>query len=361
MAELLERLEAASVVVCCGPGGVGKTTVSATIAAELARRGRRACVLTVDPARRLADALGLDAVGNTPHRVDLEVAGTLDAVMLDAQGTFDDLVARYARDPAQRQRIAENRLYRSMTSSLGGTQEYMAMEKLYELASSGDYDVVVVDTPPTRHALDLLDAPRRLTNLLRNRVFRAMLLPTRAYLKAVGVATSALLRTISVVAGAELVADTVDFFQAFTGMEEGFADRADAVRALLAEPTTCFVVVTSPRADAIAEASFFAEKLGEAGLSTTGGVVNRVQASFGEVPELDGELGALAPHLENLRRLEHQALADADAVQSLRRALQPAPVVGLTLAGGAVNDLEALELLGAQLSGASTSPAEHHG
>ncbi len=214
------------VVVCCGSGGVGKTTVSATFALEAARLGRRACVVTVDPARRLADALGVDSLPNTPTTVDGDWPGQLDALMLDTKGTFDDLIERYARDVEQAASIRSNRLYQNLAGALSGTQEYMAMEKLYELTADGHYDLVVVDTPPTRNALDLLDAPRRLTHFLENRLFRALLVPTRAYFRAVTIATQALLRTISKVAGAEIVQDAVTFFQAFEGMEEGFRERA---------------------------------------------------------------------------------------------------------------------------------------
>ena len=165
--------------------------------------------------------------------------------MLDTKGTFDDLVHRYARTTDQAESIQANRLYQNLAGALSGTQEYMAMEKLYELVESGEFDVVVVDTPPTRNALDLLDAPRRLTRFLENRLFRALLVPTRMSLRAIGVATQALLRTISKVAGAEIVEDAVGFFQAFEGMEEGFRTRAGAVRELLADPATAYVLVTS--------------------------------------------------------------------------------------------------------------------
>ena len=211
-----------TVVVCCGSGGVGKTTVSATFALAAARAGRRSCVVTVDPARRLADALGVESLPNTPTEVAGPWPGELHALMLDAKGTFDDLVHRYARTPEQADTILGNRLYQNLSGALSGTQEYMAMEKLYELVNSGEFDVVVVDTPPTRNALDLLDAPRRLTRFLENRLFRAILVPTRMSMKAVGVATQALLRTIARVAGAEIVQDAVTFFQAFDGMEDGF-------------------------------------------------------------------------------------------------------------------------------------------
>ncbi len=282
MPTTLPRLVAErSVVVCCGSGGVGKTTVSATFALAAARAGRRACVVTVDPARRLADALGVESLPNTPSEVEGDWPGHLHALMLDSKGTFDDLVQRYARTPEQAEAILGNRLYQNLVGALSGTQEYMAMEKLYELVNSDEFDIVVVDTPPTRNALDLLDAPRRLTRFLENRLFRALLVPTRMSLRAVGVATQALLRTISKVAGAEIVQDAVGFFQAFEGMEDGFRSRASAVHDLLADPATAYVLVTSARPDAVTEASFFAEKLAERDVAVAALVVNRIAPSFG--------------------------------------------------------------------------------
>ena len=269
-------------VVCCGSGGVGKTTVSATFALAAARAGRRSCVVTVDPARRLADALGVESLPNTPSEVQGDWPGHLHALMLDSKGTFDDLVQRYARTPEQAEAILANRLYQNLAGALSGTQEYMAMEKLYELVNSGEFDIVVVDTPPTRNALDLLDAPRRLTRFLENRLFRALLVPTRMSLRAVGVATQALLRTISKVAGAEIVQDAVGFFQAFEGMEDGFRSRASAVHDLLADPATAYVLVTSARPDAVTEAGFFAEKLAERDVAVAALVVNRIAPSFGD-------------------------------------------------------------------------------
>ena len=238
-------------------------------------------MVTVDPARRLADALGVESLPNTPSEVEGDWPGHLHALMLDSKGTFDDLVQRYARTPEQAEAILANRLYQNLAGALSGTQEYMAMEKLYELVNSDEFDIVVVDTPPTRNALDLLDAPRRLTRFLENRLFRALLVPTRMSLRAVGVATQALLRTISKVAGAEIVQDAVGFFQAFEGMEDGFRSRASAVHDLLADPATAYVLVTSARPDAVTEASFFAEKLAERDVAVAALVVNRIAPSFG--------------------------------------------------------------------------------
>ena len=186
---MAEIVDAAKIVVTCGTGGVGKTTTSAAIALHGARSGRRTIVITIDPARRLADAMGISANTNEPSRVNGPWTGELDALMLDAKGTFDTLVTRYARDETQRSRILENRFYQNVASALSGTQEYMAMEKLHALAESGDYDLIVVDTPPTRHALAFLDAPRMLTRLVENRIYRLLMAP-RGFVRAVNSASA---------------------------------------------------------------------------------------------------------------------------------------------------------------------------
>jgi anion-transporting ArsA/GET3 family ATPase len=344
---------ARGIIVCCGSGGVGKTTVSAAIGLEGARRGRRVCVLTVDPARRLADALGIQALDDTPHVVTGPWAGDLRAVMLDAKGTFDDLVHRYAPSPEQAQAITSNRIYRNLTGGLSGTQEYMAMEKLYELAEGGDFDLVVVDTPPTRHALDFLEAPERLTRFLEHRLFRMLLVPTRAYLRAVSVATQALLRTISRVAGAEIVEDAIAFFRAFDGMEEGFRERARRVRALLEGRSTGFVLVSSPRPDTVTEAGWFADKLEELDLHVEGLVVNRVHPDFPVAPDADdapagSDLAALAVNLERYRgvaRREELAFAE------LALRLSSAPVARVPLLDGDVHDVAGLSQVADHLGG----------
>jgi anion-transporting ArsA/GET3 family ATPase len=280
-----------SIIVCCGSGGAGKTTSSAALALAGALAGRKACVVTIDPARRLADALGIAALSNDPKQIEGPWPGELHAVMLDAKSTFDSLVERYSADAVQAERILNNVLYRNLTSALSGTQEYMAAEKLYELHESGLFDLVVVDTPPTRNALDFLDAPGRLMRFLENRIFRLLLMPTRASLRALTFATQALLRTISKVAGAEIVDDAVAFFRAFEGMEEGFRERAARVEQVLADSGTAFVLVAAPRRDSVDEATFFAERLAEAHQPVAGLVVNRLHPDFaaGEVGASPGE------------------------------------------------------------------------
>ena len=226
------------IVVCCGSGGVGKTTTAAALAVEGARRGRTAVVVTVDPAKRLANALGLDSLTHTALQIDPKLwdpdgqgagGGSLSALMLDAKSTFDDLVLKYAADTAQGERILENRFYRNVSTALSGTQEYMATEKLHELHEAGNWDLIVVDTPPTRHALDFIEAPARLTRLLDNRLFRLVMAPTRASFKVANLALVAFFRTVAKVIGSEVVEDLVAFFQAFEGMEDGFRQRARKV------------------------------------------------------------------------------------------------------------------------------------
>jgi anion-transporting ArsA/GET3 family ATPase len=358
---LTELVTERSVVVCCGAGGVGKTTVSATFALAAARAGRRACVVTVDPARRLADSLGVQSLPNTPTEVAGDWPGHLHALMLDSKGTFDDLIHTYSRTPEQAEGILSNRLYQNLVGALSGTQEYMAMEKLNELVESGDFDIVVVDTPPTRNALDLLDAPRRLTRFLENRLFRALLLPTRVSLRAVGLATQALLRTISKVAGAEIVQDAVAFFQAFEGMEEGFRTRAGSVRALLADPSTAYVLVTTARPDAVTEAGFFAEKLAERGVTPAALIINRIHPHFGEpggagvppgIPA--GVSGPLAALEANLAELNEVARREEGSYGALAAQVAPAPLGRIPLFGQDVHDLDGLRRTADVLFGGGT-------
>ncbi|HEX6597385.1 MAG TPA: ArsA family ATPase [Acidimicrobiales bacterium] len=354
------------VVVCCGPGGVGKTTVSAALAVHGASAGQRSVVVTVDPARRLGDALGLDTLPDTPHRIEGDWPGELWALMLDPKSTFDSLVRKYAPRPEQAEAILANRFYRNIAGALSGTQEYMAMEKLYELHASGDYDLIVVDTPPTRNALDFVDAPRRLTRFLDNRIFRLLMLPTRVGLKAVNAAAQTFLRTVSKTVGGQVVSDAVAFFQAFEGMEDGFRDRAQRVLDLMSDEGTAFVLVASPRRDAVTEAEFFAEKLSEAGIPVQGLVVNRMQPRFGTgwAPEADREraktLAAtpLGPLWANLADLH--ALADAEdrEIAGLVAGIAPGPVVRVPLLDSDVHDLAGLATVGGHLFPAHAAAAE---
>ncbi len=291
--ELADLPAEAHILVCCGSGGVGKTTTAAVVALEGARHGRKSIVVTIDPARRLANALGLDELDDVAREIDPAVwdpdgeasaaGGRLSALMLNTKSTFDHLITKYAAGPEQAQRILENRFYRNISGVLSGTVEYMAMEKLHELHEEGDYDLIVVDTPPTRNALDFLDAPVRLTRLLDNRLFRLVMAPTRASFRVANFALSAFFKTLSKVIGTEVVDDLVLFFQAFEGMEEGFRQRARKVTELLANRETAFLLVTSPGRDAVDEARFFARRLRESRLAVDALVVNRVHPEFGHV------------------------------------------------------------------------------
>jgi anion-transporting ArsA/GET3 family ATPase len=349
---LEELIMKRSVLICAGPGGVGKTTVAAALALEAARSGRRACVVTIDPAKRLADALGLEQLTNEARPVDGvspdggPVGGGLWALMLDTKTTFDEVVLRNAGSPEQAQAILENKLYRNISGALGGTQEYMAMEKLYELNQSDQFDLVVVDTPPTRHALEFLDAPGRLLRFLNNRIFRLLMMPTRAGLRAVSVATQMFLRTVSRVVGGAMVRDAVAFFEAFEGMEQGFRDRAERVEELLTDEGTSFVVVSSPRRDAVTEAVFFADRLRESSGRVGALVVNRMFPSFGHVP--DGLEGDLAVNMAQLYRV---ASSEEQHVSELSERLPGAPVVRVPFLSEDVHDLDGLAEVGAWLLG----------
>ena len=286
----------ADVLVCCGAGGVGKTTAAAVIGVEAARRGRRVVVVTIDPARRLADALGIPGgLTGEPQRVPLPAtdpttaaegtpghgSGELWAMMLDTPAMFERVVRAHAPDPEQADRIAENRFYRNIAGALSGTQEYMASEALHELHGDDRFDLVVVDTPPSRNALDFLEAPGVLARFLAHPVFKLMMMPTRTSLKVVSTVTQPVLRAIGRVVGSDVLADAVAFFQAFAGMDAGFRERAEAVTALLHADATRFVLVTSPQQDAIVEATWFADQLVDQGFGVAATIVNRVQPAFG--------------------------------------------------------------------------------
>jgi anion-transporting ArsA/GET3 family ATPase len=349
---VLDAIAARPVVIVCGAGGVGKTTVSASIGIGLARRGANVCVLTVDPARRLAGALGIDPTHDVPVEVPGEWPGRLHAVQLHAATTFDALVTRHATSDAQAAAIRRNPLYRSLASALGGTQEYMAMERLYELHHGGEFDVVVVDTPPTRSALELLDAPERLLRFLSHRAVRALLAPTRLSLRAVSAATTALLRGVAAVVGGELVEDAVEFFRAFAGMQQGFAERAADVQDLLVAPSTSFVLVTTPTADAVEEATWFTEHLVSRGVRPTAAVVNRCHPSFTDA-DLDAPAsvqGRARVQLDLLRAGERAARADAAVVASIAQRFGRSNVSAVLLSAAPARDVTGLGTMADELA-----------
>lgn len=272
----------ARVLVCCGSGGVGKTTVSAALAIKLAASGLRVAVLTIDPARRLADSLGIGTLSNTARRVPLERVypdseGTLDAMMLDAKSTFDDLIRRVSPSPASTQRILANRYYQFASQRLGGMHEYMAMEKLLDLYQSSPYDVIVLDTPPTRHALDFLKAPERMAGLFDQGVMRWLVMPaTQGGWRALELGSEVVARVLKRILGRSTIGEIAEFFEDFRELWDGFTERSERVKCLLSDPSTRFLLVTSPARAAQEEALFFLDLLEERGLPFGGFVVNRV-------------------------------------------------------------------------------------
>jgi anion-transporting ArsA/GET3 family ATPase len=353
---LLGLVEDRRVIVCCGSGGVGKTTVAATLGLEAARRGRKAVVVTIDPAKRLADALGLEGLTNEPSPIDGPWPGELGALMLDTEGTFNGLVAKYAGSEDQADKILHNRFYRNIAGALSGTQEYMASEKLYELHQETDYDLIVVDTPPTRNALDFLEAPNRLARFLDHRLYRMVTAPTKGLVRAVNVAAQGFLRSVGKVVGGEVIADAIAFFVAFEGMDEGFKDRAKRVGALLAADETAFVLVASPKRDAVAEATFFARKLGANSIEVRALIVNRVHPDPGpgsasadreRARTLDGT--AIGDHyrcLADLRQISHSEL---EHLGELTDHVRGAPVCRVPLLPFEVHDLTSLAVFGDEL------------
>ncbi len=302
MAGIAELLADRRVCVCAGPGGVGKTTASAAIAAGMAARGLKVAVLTIDPARRLADSLGLPELGNVERQVDPALfaeagvdlgEGELWAMMLDSKQTFDDVIREHAPDAESRDRILNNRIYQQLSGALAGSQEYMAMEKLYELNADGRYDLLVLDTPPARNALDFLDAPGRLLQFIDGRAIQVFMKPTGIGMRVFGRGTSLMFSVLRRITGVDLIEDLAEFFQAFSGMVGGFRERARRVNELLADDGTAFLVVCSPQSEPIAEALHFHRKVLEAELPFVGAIVNRVhrEADFQDRPaDLRGEL-----------------------------------------------------------------------
>jgi anion-transporting ArsA/GET3 family ATPase len=362
VSDLVARLDGMRVVVCAGSGGVGKTTTSAAIAMGLAARGARVCVVTIDPARRLADALGIEQLGSEPRRVDDErfaghgitIEGELWAMMLDPKRTFDELIARLAPDEKTRDEILANRIYRELSGAVAGSQEFTAVAKLYDLDRSGQFDVIVLDTPPSRNALDFLDAPDRLTGFLEGRALRLFLAPSGLAAKVVGRGTSVVFGVLRRVTGVDLMNDLSVFFTALSTVLDGFRERAAGVKALLADGATAFMIVTSPEREPVEEAIFFGGKLREAGMPFGGLVVNRVHPLAADEEEIDeaaiaAELGgdaALARKVaRTLREFRVLAHRDARAVERLRRELGDDDPILVPHLDGDVHDVDGLVLV----------------
>jgi anion-transporting ArsA/GET3 family ATPase len=357
------------VIVCTGSGGVGKTTSAAAIAVSAARAGRSTIVLTIDPAKRLAQSLGLSTLDNSPRAVK-DVPG-LHAMMLDMKHTFDEVIERHASDKQRAARIKSNRFYQQLSSSLAGTQEYMAMEKLYDLHNTGDYDCIVIDTPPTRNALDFLDAPKRLTDFLEGRFLRMFLAPGLAAGKiatrAAGFGAGLFMKAAGRLTGQAVLGDLAEFFQSFEGMYDGFKTRAQSVYKLLQSPDSAFVVVASPEGPALREARFFLQRLAQDGMPTAGLVVNRVTLPPGGGLDASPKAARAAADRLDDGDAEQQAVAEllrlyADRVGVTRRerkaisaalhGVDPRALIEVPLMGSDVHDLEDLTAIGAHLTGA---------
>jgi anion-transporting ArsA/GET3 family ATPase len=273
------------VVVCCGAGGVGKTTTAAAMALRAAEYGRTVVVLTIDPAKRLAQALGINDLGNSPQRVPLapEVPGELYAMMLDMRRTFDEMVIQYSGGD-RAQAILDNQFYQTVATSLAGTQEYMAMEKLGQLLGEDRWDLVVVDTPPSRNALDFLDAPERLGSFMDSRLWKLLLGPGRGIGRLVTGAVGLAMKALSTVLGSQMLSDAASFVQSLDATFGGFREKADRTYALLKRRGTQFVVVSAAEPDALREASFFVDRLSEEHMPLAGLILNRTHPMLCSLP-----------------------------------------------------------------------------
>jgi anion-transporting ArsA/GET3 family ATPase len=356
------------ILVCCGSGGVGKTTTAAALAVRAAERGRTVVVLTIDPARRLAQSMGLTELDNTPRVVEgvsTESGGSLEAMMLDMKRTFDEIVLDHA-DSVRAKQILDNPFYQSLSSSMAGTQEYMAMEKLGQLRRTDQWDLIVVDTPPSRSALDFLDAPKRLGSFLDGRVIKILAAPAKAggrgMFKVVTAGFNIVTSVVTKVLGAQLLKDVAAFIAALDTMFGGFRERADATYKLLKNPETRFLVIAAPEPDALREASYFVERLSEERMPLAGLVLNRVHRSNGGALTASRSLAAA----EDLDSSENATVAagllrlHADRMNLIAReqrltgrftGAHPGVAIGEVQAlPGDVHDLHGLRAIGADLA-----------
>ena len=354
-------VSSAQMIVTCGPGGVGKTSSAAAIGIAAAQAGRNTIVVTVDPARRLADALGIDiaAHDDEPHEVvgaGLN-GGRLSALMLDAEKTFDRMIMERAGDAARAQKILDNTVYRSIAGSLAGAQDYMAIERLHQLHTRGGYDLIIVDTPPSRDAIDLLEAPDRLMRFLGHPIYRALTMPSRSFAKVANAGTSAFLWIIRKLAGPKLVEDTIEFFRSLSGMEQGIRQRAAEVVELLRSDSTAFVVVSSPREEAAMESGHVVTSLTDRGFGLDALIVNMVHptpaplSTATATATATGTTGPLADLIAFHHDLGVLAASEAGVIDELLALAPDVPVARIPLLDEDVHDLDALTRLAALITG----------
>ncbi|MCG7594480.1 ArsA family ATPase [Mycobacterium sp. PSTR-4-N] len=357
------RDKANRVVVCCGAGGVGKTTTAAAMALRAAEYGRTVVVLTIDPAKRLAQALGIKDLGNVPQRVPLapEVSGELYAMMLDMRRTFDEMVVQYS-GPDRADAILDNQFYQTVATSLAGTQEYMAMEKLGQLLAEDKWDLIVVDTPPSRNALDFLDAPKRLGSFMDSRLWRLLLAPGRGIGRLVTGAVGLAMKGMSTILGSRMLSDAAGFVQSLDATFGGFREKADRTYELLKRRGTQFVVVSAAEPDALREASFFVDRLSSERMPLAGLILNRTHPTLCDLnadaatkaaDELDAaEAGSLTAAV--LRVHADRASTAKREVRLLSRFTGANPhvaIVGVPSLPFDVSDLEALRAIADQITG----------
>ncbi len=356
------------IVVCCGSGGVGKTTTAAALALRAAERGRKTVVLTIDPAKRLAQALGLRELSNQPKQVvaeGFEPTGDLNAMMLDMRRTFDDMVLAHAGQDRAEQ-ILNNHFYQTISTSFSGTQEYMAMEKLGQLSASGAWDLIVVDTPPSRSALDFLDAPQRLSTVLDGRLIKMLSSPARAggkgLRKLVGAGFGIFAKAVSTIIGGQLLTDAAAFVQAFDSTFGGFRERADQTYRLLRSPGTAFLVVATPEPDALREAAYFVERLAGEHMPLVGLVANRTHPVLAALSGAraattaeEMEQAGSAPLAAAVLRVHGDRVAVAEREKRLlarfTRAHPEVSLVGVPALPSDVHDLAGLREIGRRLAG----------
>lgn len=325
------------VIVCCGSGGVGKTTVAAALALSAARQGRRAVVITIDPARRLADALGRRGeLSNEPTLVERIGTGEMWAAMLDVSSTFNDLIGRFASTTEQADLIRSNVFYKSISGSLSGTRDYMAAEMLLRLHEDPRFDLVVLDTAPSRNALDFIESPERLVRFLRHPLFRILTAPSRGGLRVIGATVQPVLKIIGRVVGSNVMSDVIDFLRAFEGMETGFAERAGSVSRLLRTNDTTFAIVVSPSPEPLNDTRLLVDRLYSTHIMPSIVFANRLTPLFDEPATiLDSTSSSADDGMQtwlddNVRALRQRALRERDLVTSFVGRMTPPPTGAVT-------------------------------